>query len=56
MPVTLLERLVCYADKFYSKSGSMERKSMEKVERSMARISPSTLERFNRLREEFSEE
>lgn len=55
VPETVLERLVCYADKFYSKSGSMDRKPMEKVERSMAGISPSTLERFNKLREEFGE-
>lgn len=53
MPATLLERLVCYADKFYSKSGDMKRKSMEKVEKSMAHISEATLERFIRLRNEF---
>lgn len=53
MPESLLERLVCYADKFYSKSGEMRRKPMEKVVASMARISPSTLERFMKLREEF---
>lgn len=40
MPETPLERLVCYADKFYSKSGSMERKPLEKVVASMERISP----------------
>ncbi len=53
MPVTELERLVCYADKFYSKSGDMKRKPMERVVRSMARISPSTLRRFEALRKEF---
>lgn len=54
MPETKLERLVCYADKFYSKSGNMERKSPERVEASMARISESTLERYRALRREFS--
>ena len=39
MPETLLERLICYADKFYSKSGRMEEKPLEKVEASMARLS-----------------
>lgn len=49
MPETLLEKLVCYADKFYSKSGDMERKSLERVRASMRRHSPSTLERFELL-------
>ncbi len=54
MPETLLERLICYADKFYSKSGAMERKPFEKVCKSMERISPDTLERFLILHREFS--
>lgn len=53
MPVTPLERLICYADKFYSKSGSMERKTFERVAASMERISPATLARFMTLHEEF---
>lgn len=53
MPQTMLERLVCYADKFYSKSGAMERKPLDKAIRSMERISPSTLHRFMMLHEEF---
>lgn len=53
MPATLLERLVCYADKFYSKSGDMQRKPLGRVRASMARHSSSTLERFERLHEEF---
>lgn len=52
-PVTELERLVCYADKFYSKSGTMERKSLERVRASMLRHSPETLERFEKLHAEF---
>ena len=54
MPETLLERLICYADKFYSKSGAMERKPFDKVCRSMERISPDALERFLILHREFS--
>ncbi|MDE5649895.1 MAG: HDIG domain-containing protein [Duncaniella sp.] len=53
MPESLLERLICYADKFYSKSGDMKRKPIDKVEASMARISPSTLKRFLKLKDEF---
>lgn len=54
MPHTRLERLICYADKFYSKSGSMERKPLERVIASMERISGSTLERFMQLHAEFA--
>lgn len=53
MPQTLLERLVCYADKFYSKSGDMQKKSLERVRNSMARHSAATLERFEALHKEF---
>ncbi len=54
MPRTLLERLICYADKFYSKSGDMERKSLERIRASMARHSGATLARFENLHKEFS--
>ncbi len=53
MPETTLERLICYADKFYSKSGDMQRKPIELVIKSMERISPSSLQRFRLLQEEF---
>ncbi|WP_288717122.1 HDIG domain-containing metalloprotein [Duncaniella muris] len=56
MPLSVLERLVCYADKFYSKSGDMQRKPLEKVIRSMQRLSPETLERFMALHREFGEQ
>ncbi|MDE5913190.1 MAG: HDIG domain-containing protein [Muribaculaceae bacterium] len=54
VPETLLERLVCYADKFYSKSGAMKRKTLEQVEKSMLRFGPDNLERFRRLHSEFN--
>lgn len=53
MPQTLLERLICYADKFYSKSGDMQRKSLDRVRASMARHSASTVKRFEALHREF---
>ncbi len=49
VPETLLERLICYADKFYSKSGSMERKTLAQVEASMERFGPENLARFRKL-------
>lgn len=49
MPETLLEKLICYADCFYSKSGDMQRKSLERVEKSMAGFGPGVLERFKAL-------
>ncbi len=54
MPETLLERLVCYADKFFSKSGDMKEKSLERVRNSMDRHTSRTRSRFEKLHEEFS--
>lgn len=53
-PRTLLEKLVCYADKFWSKSGSMERKSLESVRRSMAKWGADTASRFEALHDCFN--
>ena len=55
-PVTMLEKLICYADKFYSKSGDMQRKPLERVMDSMRRHSSATLERFMTLHRMFSEQ
>lgn len=54
MPDTLLEKLICYADCFFSKGGDGERKSMERVEESMAKFGPGVLARFFELRRIFS--
>ncbi len=53
MPESLLERLICYADCFYSKSGFMGRKPLERVEASMAKFGPAVLERFKELHAAF---
>ncbi len=55
-PETLLERLICYADKFYSKTRLDSAKSLDRVRQSMLRHSPETLARFDALHKEFSEE
>ncbi|MCM1033322.1 MAG: HD domain-containing protein [Odoribacter sp.] len=55
MPETPLERLVCYADKFYSKSGDMQIKPLDRVRASIARFGADSLERFNALHREFGD-
>ncbi|MCC8113688.1 MAG: HDIG domain-containing protein [Bacteroidales bacterium] len=54
VPETLLERLICYADKFFSKSGDMKEKPLERVRASMAKFGPESLRRFEELNREFS--
>lgn len=53
LPETMLEKLICYADKFYSKSGKMQEKPLDKVRASMARHSPESLSRFDELHKLF---
>ena len=55
MPETMLEKLICYADKFFSKSGTMQEKSLDKVRASMARHSADNLTRFNELHQLFND-
>ncbi len=53
-PQTTEERLICYADKFFSKSGDYKKeKPFDKVLASMSRHGEDTLHRFLRLHEEF---
>lgn len=54
MPESLLERLVCYADKFFSKNADMKEKSLDRVRASMEKISRRTADRFENLHREFS--
>lgn len=54
LPETLEEKLVCYADKFFSKSGNLtQEKPIEKVEKQMAAFGPETLKRFRELHKLF---
>lgn len=46
VPETLEEKLVCYADKFFSKTHIDTRKPLEKVEKSIARFGEGGLKRF----------
>ena len=56
LPETPEEALVCLADKFFSKSGDMNEKPLEKVRRSMAKFGDASLERFEALCRRFKVE
>ncbi|MDE6521268.1 MAG: HDIG domain-containing protein [Muribaculaceae bacterium] len=50
LPETLEEKLICYADKFFSKSGDpREEKSLDRVRKSMAKFGADSLARFDAL-------
>lgn len=53
LPQTRLERLVCYADKFFSKSGDRREKSFEAARRSVSRHGEASARRFDALAAEF---
>lgn len=54
LPLSPEEKLICYADKFYSKSGDiMAEKSLDRVIRSMERHGSETLARFLELHRMF---
>lgn len=49
LPETIAEKAVCLADKFFSKSGDMREKPLERIRRSMAKFGPGPAERFEAL-------
>jgi uncharacterized protein len=54
VPETLEEQLICFADKFYSKTKFLEkRRSFEQVVESMAKISPESVEKVRKWAEMF---
>lgn len=55
LPVTLLEKLICYADKFYSKSGDITReKSVEEISSQMKKFGEDSYTRFMEMHRLFS--
>ena len=46
LPETMEEKVICYADKFYSKSKKQKEKTVEQVERSLAKFGEEGVERF----------
>lgn len=53
LPETMEEQLICYADKFYSKTHPEREKSYEKAEASIARFGSEGLARFRRWKKMF---
>ena len=49
LPETLEEKLICLADKFFSKSGDMQEKPVSAVRRSLEKFGPDTVARFDAL-------
>ena len=47
LPETPEEKLICLADKFFSKSGDMQEKPLAAVRRSLEKFGPDTLERLD---------
>ena len=46
LPETMEEKLICYADKFYSKSSICRVKTMEQAERSLSKFGEEGVKRF----------
>ena len=51
LPETLEEKLICYADKFFSKTRLDREKTLEQAERSVAKHGEEGLRRFNEMEE-----
>ena len=49
LPETLEEKIVCLADKFFSKSGDFQEKSLEKISMEMAKFGDGPYRRFKDL-------
>lgn len=54
LPETIEEKLICYADKFYSKTHLDREKTVEQAEKSLAKFGGDTLARFHAMEELFS--
>ncbi len=53
LPETKEEKLICLADKFFSKSGDLKEKCLENIRRSMVKFGTEPLARFDALCKEF---
>ncbi|SPY35173.1 tRNA 2'-O-methylase [Porphyromonas cangingivalis] len=47
IPVSLEEQIVCFADKFFSKSGQMKEKSLDKIRKGLASYGQDDVLRFD---------
>ena len=55
LPISLEEKVVCYADKFFSKSRITEYKPLDRARASLSKFGDATLVRFNELIQLFGE-
>ena len=53
LPVSIEEKLICYADKFYSKTHLEKEKSVEKARKSLERYGEEGVRRFDNWCEQF---
>lgn len=53
LPETPEEKLICLADKFFSKSGDMKEKSLDRVRKSMQKFGEGSVARFEALYQTF---
>ena len=53
VPETIEEQIICYADKFYSKSHPEREKTIEQAARSLEKFGAEGVERFRRWAEKF---
>ena len=53
LPETIEEQIICYADKFYSKSHLDRTKTLEQAEKSIARFGDDGLQRFIKMEKMF---
>lgn len=55
LPLSLEEKVICYADKFYSKSHIHRMKTTERTIKSLSKFGADTVARFNDLRDLFGD-
>ncbi|WP_455498687.1 HDIG domain-containing metalloprotein [Coprobacter sp.] len=48
LPVSIEEQMICFADKFYSKSDPLKEKSIEQIRKSMNKYGEASITRFER--------
>ncbi len=47
LPISMEEQLICFADKFYSKTGIGKEKKVEKIRKGLAKYGDSAVNQFN---------
>ena len=46
LPISIEEQMICFADKFYSKSNPLKEKSIEQIRKSMSKYGEASVARF----------